>query len=201
MLHKVESKSPTVAAAFVPSEVLRNKLWDRRRFLHLCFGYQIPGFLPSHLINDSDHCLKKKKRELKKLFSPQSLPPLRRKTHHVIEIFSSFFFKLDTSLHIPFILSCSDSFKNCCFVDPEWPKGTGGLSTEAWREHTAPRRVVKPTSSPVFRHQVSTVVLSSPRILIPNRFSLLTIDTLFLDLNVYIILPYMLHCHRDHLSV
>lgn len=111
---------------------------------------------------------KKKKRELKKLFSPQSLPPLRRKTHHVIEIFSSFFFKLDTSLHIPFILSCSDSFKNCCFVDPEWPKGTGGLSTEAWREHTAPRRVVKPTSSPVFRHQVSTVVLSSPRILIYN---------------------------------
>ena len=56
-------------------------------------------------------------------------------------------------------------------------------------------------SSPVFGHQVSTVVLSSPRILIPNRFSLLTIDTLFLDLNVYIILPYMLHCHRDHLSV
>lgn len=68
MLHKVESKSPTVAAAFVPSEVLRNKLWDRRRFLHLCFGYQIPGFLPSHLINDSDHCFEKKKKELKSCF-------------------------------------------------------------------------------------------------------------------------------------
>lgn len=123
MLHKVESKSPTVAAAFVPSEVLRNKLWDRRRFLHLCFGYQIPGFLPSHLINDSDHCFeKKKKRELKKLFSPQSLPPLRRKTHHVIEIFSSFFFKLDSSLHIPFFSAGESLLRSAVLLtlnDPE----------------------------------------------------------------------------------
>lgn len=137
MLHKVESKSPTVAAAFVPSEVLRNKLWDRRRFLHLCFGYQIPGFLPSHLINDSDHCFeKKKKRELKKLFSPQSLPPLRRKTHHVIEIFSSFFFKLDSSLHIPFFSAGESLLRSAVLLtlnDPEALVDCPG----AWRAYGA----------------------------------------------------------------
>lgn len=44
------------------------------------------------------------------MFSPQS-PPLRREMHYVTELCSSLFFKLDTSPHIPFILSYRDPLR------------------------------------------------------------------------------------------
>lgn len=54
----------------------------------------------------------------KKLFPPQSPPP-RGGTHYVIEIFNSFFFKLDTSRNILIILSCPDSLSTAVFVGHE----------------------------------------------------------------------------------
>lgn len=56
----------------------------------------------------------------KKLFSPQS--PSRGGTHYVIEIFNSFFFKLDTSSYTPFVLCCLDSLSTAVLLtmnDPE----------------------------------------------------------------------------------
>lgn len=50
----------------------------------------------------------------KKLFSPQS--PSRGGTHYVIEIFNSFFFKLDTSSYIPFILCYLDSLSTAVLL-------------------------------------------------------------------------------------
>lgn len=56
----------------------------------------------------------------KKLFSPQS--PKRGGTHYVIEIFNSFFFKLDTRSYIPFVLCCLNSLSTAVLLtmnDPE----------------------------------------------------------------------------------
>lgn len=57
----------------------------------------------------------------KKLFSPQS-PSSRGGTHYVIEIFNSFFFKLDTSSYIPFILCYLDSLSTAVLLTMNDPK-------------------------------------------------------------------------------
>lgn len=56
----------------------------------------------------------------KKLFSPQS--PSTGGPHYVIEIFNSFFFKLDTSNYIPFILCYLDSLSTAVLLTMNDPK-------------------------------------------------------------------------------
>lgn len=125
-------------------------------------------------------------RELKKLFSLQSP---RGGTHYVIEILNSFFFKLDTSRYISFILSYLDSLSTDVLLTMNDSQALVdcplGFGESTWR-HTC---VIKHTSVHLqysdTKCQLWYFLLS--RILILSCFFLLMVDTLSIDLNLLII--------------